>query len=185
VDFQFGIYLQSSVLNHATTHSRDRWQTLKTIMDNMKNWDFKLKKRPKEIIERLESELNSIGGFSFNNKNTTTFNFRKRILYPWYYVFQNWTIINGELIENNTENNTEVKISFNQHFLIVLIIITHLILGLGLILGLFLTSNNEPTTYILGGLFIAFGIIIGIATKRKFIKDSEKYKVLITEIFGL
>ena len=24
--FQFGVYLQSLVLNHATTHSRDRWQ---------------------------------------------------------------------------------------------------------------------------------------------------------------
>lgn len=151
----------------------------------MKNWNFKLKKRPKEIIEELESELNSIGGFSFNNKNTTTFNFRKRILYPWYYVFQNWTIINGELIENNAENNTEVKISFNQHFLIVLLILTHLILGLGLILGLFLTTNNEPKAYILGGLVIAFGILIWFAANRKFKKDTEKYKVLITKIFGL
>jgi putative Ca2+/H+ antiporter (TMEM165/GDT1 family) len=67
----------------------------------------------------------------------------------------------------------------------VLIILTNLILGLGLILGLFLKTNNEPTTYILGGLFIAFGIIIWIAANRKFKKDSEKYKVLITEIFGL
>ena len=151
----------------------------------MKNWNFKLKNRSKEIIEELESELNSIGGFSFNNKNATTFNFRKRILYPWYFVFQNWTVVNGELLENNVENNTEVKISFNQHFLIILIIFTHLILGLGLILGLFVATNNEPTALILGGLVIAFGIIIWIAANRKFKKDTEKYKVLITEIFGL
>ena len=151
----------------------------------MKNWNFKLKNRPKEIIKKLESELNSIGGFSFNNKNATTFNFRKRILYPWYYVFQNWTVVNGELTENNVEHNTEVKISFNQHFLIMLIIFTHLILGLGLILGLFLSTKNEPLTYILGGLVMAFGIIIWISANRKFKKDTEKYKVLITKTFGI
>ena len=140
----------------------------------MKNWNVKLKNQPKGIIEELESELNSIGGFTFKNKNGKTFNFRKRILYPWYYAFQNWTVVNGELAENNVENITEVKISFNQHFLILLIIISHLILGLGLILGLFLATNNEPTTYILGGLVIAFGIIIWITANRKFKKDTEK-----------
>lgn len=148
----------------------------------MKSWNFKLKKRPKEVIEKLTSELNSIGGFSFNNKNTNTFSFRKRILYPWYYAFQNWTVVNGELVENNVENITEVKISFKQHFLIIF---THLILGLGLILGLFIATNNQPLTYILGGLVIAFGIIIWITATRQFKNDSEKYKVLITKTFGI
>ncbi|MDO6804097.1 DUF423 domain-containing protein [Wenyingzhuangia sp. 1_MG-2023] len=151
----------------------------------MKNWNFKLKKQPKEVIEELTSELNSIGGFSFNNKNPNTFNFRKRILYPWYYAFQNWTVVNGELVENNVENITEVKISFKQHFLIMLIIFTHLILGFGLILGLFLATKNEPLNYIFGGLVIAFGIIIWITATRKFKNDSEKYKVLITKTFGI
>ncbi|MDO6811250.1 DUF423 domain-containing protein [Zobellia galactanivorans] len=151
----------------------------------MKNWNFKLKKRPKEVIEELTSELNSIGGFSFNNKNHNTFNFRKRILYPWYYAFQNWTVVNGELVENNVENITEVKISFKQHFLIMLIIFTHLILGFGLIFGLFLATKNEPLNYIFGGLVIAFGIIIWITATRKFKNDSEKYKVLITKTFGI
>jgi len=151
----------------------------------MKNWNFKLNKQPKEVIEKLTSELNSIGGFSFNNKNTNTFSFRKRILYPWYYAFQNWTVVNGEFVENNNKNITEVKISFKQHFLIILIIITHLILGLGLILGLFLATNNQSLTYIFGGLVIAFGIIIWITAIRKFKNDSKKYKVLITKIFGI
>lgn len=151
----------------------------------MKNWNFKLKKRPNEVIEKLNIELNSIGGFSFNNNNTHTFSFRKRILYPWYYAFQNWTVVNGELLENYVDNITEVKISFKQHFLIIFIIITHLILGLGLILGLLLATNNQPLTYILGGLVIAFGIIIWITATRKFKNDSEKYKVLITKTFRI
>ncbi|MDC6390659.1 DUF423 domain-containing protein [Maribacter sp. PR1] len=151
----------------------------------MKNWNFKLKKPPKEVIEKLTSKLNSIGGFSFKTKNTNTFSFRKRILYPWYYAFQNWTVVNGEFIENNVENITEVKISFKQHFLIKLIIVTHLILGLGLVLGLFLATDNQSLTYILGGLVIAFGIIIWITATRKFNNDSKKYKVLITKTLGV
>lgn len=134
----------------------------------MKYWNFKIKKRPNEIIKKLEFELNSIGGFVFDKKTTTTFNFRKRVFYAWYMAFQNWTVVNGKLSNNNSENATNVKISFNQHILIRLIIYTHIILGLGLILGLLVATKNEPSTYILGGLIIAFGIIIWIATNRKF-----------------
>ncbi|PIB26438.1 hypothetical protein [Maribacter sp. 4G9] len=151
----------------------------------MESWNFKIEKRPNEITERLESELNSIGGFVFDKKNPTTFSFRKRVLYAWYMAFQNWTIVNGKLSSNSTDNTTNVKISFNQHFLIRLIIYTHIILGLGLILGLFITTKNEPSTYIVGGLIIALGIVIWITTKRKFKKDAEKYKGLITDTFGL
>lgn len=151
----------------------------------MKNWNFILKNQPKEIIEELESELNSIGGFSFTNKNVSTFSFRKRVLYPWYYVFQNWTVVNGELVKNNAASTTEVKISFNQHLFIILIIFVHIILGLGLILGLFITTKTGPTPYILGGLIFTIGLIIWISANRKFKKDTEKYKVLITKIFRI
>ncbi|WP_411896084.1 DUF423 domain-containing protein [Winogradskyella sp. A2] len=151
----------------------------------MESWNFKIEKRPNEITERLESELNSIGGFVFDRKNPTTFSFRKRVLYPWYMAFQNWTVVNGKLSNDNTNNTTNVKISFNQHFLIQLIVYTHIILGLGLILGLFISTKNEPSTYIVGGLIIGFGVVIWIAIKRKFKKDTEKYKGLITETFGL
>lgn len=151
----------------------------------MKNSSFKVSNRHKEIIEKLESELNSIGGFTFDQKDLTSFSFRKRILYAWYMAFQNWTIVNGELSTNNTDNSTNVKISCNQHFLIRLIISTHIILGSDLILGLFLRKSDEPSTYIIGGLFISLGIIIWLATKRKFKKDAEKYKGLIIHTFGL
>ncbi|MGJ5640568.1 DUF423 domain-containing protein [Formosa sp. S-31] len=147
----------------------------------MENWNFKIKKRPKEIIERLKSELNSIGGFVFDEKKPTTFSFRKRILYPFYMVFQNWTIVNGKLLNDNVENDTNMEISFNQHFLIRLILFIHIIFGLGLVFGLFLTTKN----YIFGGLIIALGIVLWIAANRKFKKDTEKYKTLITEILDL
>lgn len=151
----------------------------------MKNWSFKLKKRPNEITEKLESELDYIGGFVFEKKKSSAFSFRKRILYPWYMAFQNWTIVHGKLSNNNNENATSVKISFRQHFLIRLIVYAHIIFGVGFVFGLLFTSIKEPSTFILGGLIIALGIIIWIATVRKFKKDAEKYKGLITATFGL
>lgn len=84
----------------------------------MEYWSFKIRKRPNEIIEKLESELTSARGFVFDKKNPTTFSFRKRVLYVWYMAFQNWTIVNGKLSNSNAENTTNVKISFNQYFLI-------------------------------------------------------------------
>ena len=96
-------------------------------------------------------------------------------------VFQNWTIVNGKLLDDNAENDTNMEISFNQHFLIRLIIYIHIIFGLGLVFGLFLTTKN----YIFGGLITALGIVLWIAANRKFKKDTEKYKTLITEILDL
>ena len=147
----------------------------------MEDWNFKIEKRPKKVIERLKSELNSMGGFVFDENKPTTFSFRKRILYPFYMAFQNWTIVNGKLLNNKVEDNTNVQISFNQHFLIQLVIYIHIIIGLGFIFGLFITTKS----YIFGGLIIALGIALWIAVNRKFKKDIKQYKTLITEIFGL
>ncbi len=155
----------------------------------MKAWSFKLKSSPKEISKKLESELRSIGGFVFNinhDKNDSViFKVRKRVLYVWYMAFQNWTIVKGELLKNNTENKTNVEITFNQHFLIRLIIFTHFFLGLGFLIAIISGINSNPSMYILGGILVALGIILWIALQRKFEKDIQKYKSLITEIFEL
>jgi hypothetical protein len=152
----------------------------------MKAWSFKLNNSPKEISDKLETELRSIGGFVFNinrNENSSvTFKMRKRILYVWYWAFQNWTIVNGELLKNNTENTTDVEITFNQHWLIRLIIFTHVILVLGLLIAIISGINIDPSVYILEAILIGLGIALWIAIRRKFQKDIQKYKSLITEI---
>ncbi|WP_149276445.1 hypothetical protein [Pareuzebyella sediminis] len=109
----------------------------------MKYWSFEIEKRPNEITKQLESELGSIGGFVFDRKNQTTFSFRKQILYAWYMAFQNWTIVKGKLSNDPTENTTQVNISFRQHFLVRLILYTHIIFGSVFILVLF-TTIDEP-----------------------------------------
>src|SRR5690606_38921233 len=119
----------------------------------MRAWRFKLKKSPIEISEKLESELKSIGGFVFNlnheiNKSVT-FILRIRILYAWYIAFQNWTVVKGELSHHDTENETNVKITFNQHFFIKLIIFTHIFLILGLLIAIISGINVNTSMYIL------------------------------------
>lgn len=155
----------------------------------MKIWRITLKGSPNEISEKLEKDLKSIGGFVFNinrKKSTSvTFKLRKRVLYVWYWAFQNWTIVNGELLRNNTEDTTDVEITFNQHWLIKLLIFTHIILVLGLLITIIYGININSSVYILESVLIALGIILWIALQRKFKKDIQKYKSVITEIFVL
>jgi hypothetical protein len=155
----------------------------------MKAWRFKLKRSPIEMGEKLESELNSIGGFVFNmnhkNKNSVTFRIRKRILYAWYMAFQNWTVVKGVLMNNDTENETHVKITFNQHFLIWLIISTHVILVIGFVISIISGINVNTSAYILVGILLISGIVLWLAIQRKFEKDVQKYKSLMTEIFEI
>lgn len=155
----------------------------------MKTWKFKLKNSPKEISTKLESELKSIGGFVFNmnliNNKSVTFKVRKRILYAWYMAFQNWTVVKGKLLKNDIENETNVEITFNQHFFIRLIIFAHIVLVLGFLIALITGINVNITQYILGGTLLALGIVLWIAIQRKIEKDIQKYKSLITDIFEI
>jgi hypothetical protein len=155
----------------------------------MKAWRFKLKRSPIEISEKLESELKSIGGFVFNmnheNNKSLTFKMRKRILYAWYMAFQNWTVVKGELLNNDIENETNVKITFNQHFFIRLIIYTHIILVFGFLIAIISGINVNASMYILVGSLLILGIVLWLAIQRKFEKDIQKYKSLITEIFEI
>lgn len=155
----------------------------------MRAWRFKLKRSPIEIGEKLASELKSIGGFVFNmnyeNNKSVTFKIRKRILYIWYMAFQNWTVVKGELINNDTENETNVKITFNQHFLIRLIIFTHVIFVISFLVAMISGINVDTSMYIIAGTLLILGIVLWLLIQRKFEKDIQKYKLLMTEIFEI
>ena len=85
----------------------------------MKAWDFKMKSKPEEIVEKLNSALGSVNGFVFKmnreENDSVKFNFRKRVLYPDQILHRNRIIVNGRVLKTNTENETEVEISFTQH----------------------------------------------------------------------
>jgi hypothetical protein len=100
-------------------------------------------------------------------------------------AFQNWTIVKGELLKNDTENKTDVEITFNQHFFIKMIIFVHIILVLGFLIALLSGTNLNATIYTIGGTVLAVGIVLWIALQRKFDKDIQNYKSLFTDIFQL
>jgi hypothetical protein len=152
----------------------------------MKAWNFKTESNPTDISKKLESKLGLDNGFVFSvdndEKKSITFKIRKQILYGWYWAYQNWTIINGKLLKIDTEDKTNVEISFNQHFLIKLIMFTHIFLGLGLLIAIISGISNSNSLYIFGGIILVLGVFLWVALQRKFEKDTQKYKTLISEI---
>ena len=152
----------------------------------MKAWNFKTESNPTDISKKLESKLGLDNGFVFSvdndEKKSITFKIRKQILYGWYWAYQNWTIINGKLLKIDTEDKTNVEISFNQHFLIKLIMFTHIFLGLGLLIGIISGISNSNSLYIFGGIILVLGVFLWVALQRKFERDTQKYKTLISEI---
>ncbi len=89
------------------------------------------------------------------------------------------TILQHIIVETDAENDTNVEVSFTQHFLITLNIF--IFLGLGLFALIFGIAGNT-SAFLLGGISIAIGIIFWIAANNKFEKDLQKYKALISEI---
>lgn len=109
---------------------------------------------------------------------------RKRVFYAWYMIYHNWTVVNGKLLKTDTENNTNVEISFTQHFLITWILGTHLFLGLCLLIAIFSGISSSAAMFIPGALLLVVGILLWITIEKKFEKDIQKYKSLISEVLA-
>jgi hypothetical protein len=152
----------------------------------MKRWNFKVKSNVQEIIKKLDSTFGSDDGFVFNIDNgkndSETFKVRKRGLYAFQIMFVNKIIVNGNILKTDTENETNIEISFTQYFLWKFIIFTHMFLGLGFLIAIISGISSNAYMYIPGGILIAVGIVLSIAVKKKFEKDIQEYKTLISEI---
>ncbi len=152
----------------------------------MKKWNFKVKSNVQEIIKKLDATLGSVDGFVFNINNdkndSVIFNMRKRVHYLSQILHVNRITVNGKILKTDTKNETNVEISFTQHFLVTLIIFTHMLLGFGLLITIISGIISSASIYISGGLLLAVGIVLWIAVQKKFEKDIQKYKTLISEI---
>ncbi|UKM63720.1 DUF423 domain-containing protein [Flavobacteriaceae bacterium GSB9] len=155
----------------------------------MKKWHFKTKNSPKTIGQSMENALNSVNGLVFNMKkgenDSVMFNFRKRILYPWYLFFLNSLVVRGKLTKSETDYETHVEISFKQHFLWVLVIFTNMIVGLAVLIAVISEKNSSTYVYLIGGLIITIGIILWIRIQKKYVANIQEYKDLISKIFGV
>jgi hypothetical protein len=150
----------------------------------MKKWKLKVKNSPQEIIDRLES----IDGLVFNahpdRKNSIKFQIRKRILYVWYLIYDNSIIVNGKLSKTDTENETDMEILFNQHLLWKSVIFLHIFLGLGFLLAIIIKSSNVYW-YLFGALILALGVLLWVKVQKKFERNIQEYKTLISQSLGI
>ena len=154
----------------------------------MKKWNFKVKSNPEEVGKNLKSALGSVNGLVFNmhhdKKDSISFKMRKQILYAWYLVFLNSIIVNGKLSKAGINNETDVEISFNQHFLWKLVIFTHMFVGLGFLFAIISGKSNSSSMYLLGAIILAAGIFLWIMVRKKYEKNVREYKALIAGILG-
>ncbi|WP_159523438.1 DUF423 domain-containing protein [Sunxiuqinia indica] len=148
----------------------------------MKTWNLKVKSNPQETSKKLDSALGSIGGFVFRmdtgTKDSIIFKVRKRSLNYLNFIRENQIVVNGKILETDSENETDLEISFSQHFLTILYVSFFVGLGLlALILGI---SNNATMLY--GGILLVIGIVLWIDVRKNSEKNVQKYKTLISEI---
>jgi hypothetical protein len=95
-------------------------------------------------------------------------------------MLRNHIIVNGKITQTDTENETNVEISFNQHILNILEVSIFLVLSpLAIIFGI-ITSN--PTASIFGGILLVVGIAYLIWIKKEFVRNVQEYKALFSEI---
>lgn len=155
----------------------------------MKKWNFKIKNTPKEISKKIESAFKPASGLVFNinhNQNDSiTFKMRKRILYPWYLFFLNSIVVNGKLSKTEAENEANVEISFNQHFLWALVIFANIVVGLAFLTTLTLEKSSNNYMYFIGILILAIGIILWIRIHNKYERNIQEYKYLISKTLGV
>ncbi len=152
----------------------------------MKAWNFKVKSNPQECIKKLDSALRAVDGLVFymdNDKNdTVTFTVRKRVLYAYQMILRNHIKVNGKMLQMDTENETDVEISFTQHFLITLYVSIFWISGL---LAIISGISSIATMYIIGGLLIAVGFALWIYLQKEFARNIQEYKTLFSKILEL
>ncbi len=152
----------------------------------MKRWNFKVKNNVQEVIRKLDATLGSVNGFDLNintvKNDPITFKLNKRGLYAFNLMFINKVTVNGKILKTASKNETTIEISFTQYFLWKLVIFAHILLGLGFLITIIIKINSSDFMYIIGGLWLAIGIVLLITVQEKFKKDVQEYKTLISGI---
>ncbi len=155
----------------------------------MKNWNLKIKSDPQDVSNNLESTFKSVDGLLFDinrsEKNSIKFKMRKRILYAWYLPYVNSIIVNGKLLPTDNQNGTHIEILFNQHFLWKLIIFIHIVLGLGFLTALILDENSNAYYYVFGAIIFGLGIFLWVKVQKKYERNIQEYKTLISKTLGV
>lgn len=152
----------------------------------MKTWDFQINKGISETNHLIQSSFGLTKTFVYDNKykneDSVKFMVRKRILYPWYLFFDNSLILNGTLSKSGKENATDISISFNQHFLLNLVVFTDAVIGLAILISALQWGGNRFTMVITGAIFVIVSILLLLRIKKKYDHDIKQYQNLFSGI---
>ena len=151
----------------------------------MKTWNFKVNKNPQEIIKKLNAALGPANGFIFrmnpDQNNSVTFNVRKQSLNYLNFIRENQVIANGKALKTAAENESDVEISFTQHFLTIAYLSVFWALGL---LAIIIGISSNVALCIMGGVLFAVGIALWIDVRKTFDRNIQNYKTLISEVLA-
>ena len=154
----------------------------------MKKWNFKVNQSPAEINENLEKTLGTLSGYEFNlkknNGNLQSFKIRKRLLYAWYIIYHNNVIVNGKLAPSKLKDETIVEISFSQHFLWKFVIFTYLLIGLMFIIAISF-GGKSVFSYLIAATTLGIGIFLWFRLQKKYTRNVEEYKSLLSHTLKL
>lgn len=152
----------------------------------MKAWNFQVKNSSKEISKKLESSLGNAHRFvldmNYDKINRVNFKIRKRLLLSFGINTHNNLVVNGKITKAHPGNETDIEISFSQHPLSKILMYGHSILGLGFVAAIILEYSNNSYSYLIAGILLSIGVLLGIHLKKKFDKNVQEYKKLISEI---
>ncbi|QCX38983.1 DUF423 domain-containing protein [Aureibaculum algae] len=155
----------------------------------MKKWNFQVKSDIQEVVKKLDASLGSVDRFAFamdtSKSDSATFTLQKQGLYAFYLMSINKIIVIGKILKA-TENETHIEISFKQYLLMKLVIFSSMLTGFAFLIAIILkisSSDSSTFMYILGALLLAIGIVVTwLNLQKKYKKDIQEYKTLITKI---
>ncbi len=153
--------------------------------DGLKKWNFKVKNSSQDLIQKLNAAFESASGFAFNLKedksDSVVFKLRKRIQYSDQILHRNRITVNGKLFKTDSDNETNVEVSFTQQYVMVMTVLSIAIFGLILLAFISKMSSGGPM-FALGVMLIGVGVVMWLALKKKLENDILKYKKLISDI---
>ena len=153
----------------------------------MNKWNIKVAKKPKEIIDNLKASFGSGNSFVFNfdeiKNNSIKFDIRKRAHHMFQISDGNIISANGLILKEDSSNETNIEVSFAQHFFTKLWIAIYIPLCIGWIIFLQKMTNNTYLLIVGYLLFLIVGILYWLETKKKFKQNIKKYKTLLSEVF--
>lgn len=148
----------------------------------MSNWKYKVQSSPRDILSKLETAFVPDSGFKlYVDSSSSTFRIRKPVMYPDQILHRNRMVVNGQISEPNKANETHVDISFTQDVYMKMTVFS-MISFAAILIFLIVKLSSGVSMFLFGAVVLAVAFVLWMALQKKLHSDTEKYKVLISEV---